>query len=722
MRTDPQTRPSPWQVFRNCAGNSPATENIWNRPPFSDLSPALAGAGLPAEAIARALRAERDPEILYASLYRLASDLEDRMAVAASAQIFSFLSGSDAAELGVPERVRAAARGRVQAQSGSGGAGGRIEFFGKRFAAEAVTPAGLISFAGTAFAGRALQGYLLRRLGGSVASWWTRGWAAHGLAAGSALAFEIPTYALAARGLDSLAGKPHGQDIWAEMAVAALFLGAIKLSRLATREPWRELAPPQKFPRIGEAIPAPSVKKLTVNATPLGSDAAVPLKTKTLWEPPRDLVASVPTYLLSAPPRTGFSPVLLELQLAAAAGRLPVRPPAVLAAPREAGGAQPPPHPGFRQEAADWARQHQFGETEAALVEALLEKIRRQMWGVLNFHSGSRLAHRLVAGKPIALRLTPEGEGLSDYSLELLDSRHSQQNLTDSVQLAFDPVLGSLAPMEFLGQVSFEIQAKEGGIDVTHGFIPFYRKLQLSSPALSVKHLLPHVPPALRNMASADPTIFGPGPAFTAPQPAAPAAEVRIQEKEATVQPTLLVKYRPLVFEGTRVEVDRYADYQIANDEGRQRLHRLTQHILAELHEREARIELPENRSLRKSPAIHVIVGLNKAEPEKTKIEVLTMEEAFDRQVNQEIGENEVILFLLRNPNWGGAFHYSHLELHRVRPVEMGNSSTGAELDFENYLGLKNTFHMRWDIMNLHPKDLAEWDEWMIEKGYFPKK
>ncbi len=464
-----------------------------------------------------------------------------------------------------------------------------------------------------------------------------------------------------------------------------------------------------------------------LNARSLGNDQAPIHQDSAPLKPDENLIASVPWYLLASQKilAPSAAPLFLHLDGSASPGSVPSPGLYSASAPvgSGSGGASPSSDPppnsrGFTEEARAWVEEQGFGEAELKLVEGLMDKIYRQMWSILNFHSGSGLAHRLATGKLITVRIIPQDQSLNNYSLELLDSPKALQTEFNMVQWTFDPANGSLTPQDFLGHLPFEINAAEKNIDVRRFFVPFYRRIDLTLPGLNASNLEVALPQEIQKLAAQDPTIHK-APTFLKKAPEAPLASPDSPAPESQESPPLLVSYRPLIFEGSRIEVDRYAEYQELPETGRKRLQRLVQHVLAALHARESQIDLPENQVLKFSPGVHIIIGPNPDAPEKKQVEVLTMKEAFARQRKKPLGKDEVLLVLLRYTEMGGEnYNYPHLEQHFTSPLDPQGFPTGADLEFQKSLGLKGPLHLRLEFLNLRPENLQEWDQWMAKNGY----
>lgn len=172
------------------------------------------------------LAAERDPEIYYQSLNRVAGRMIEGRRPAEAFPILAFVADVAAHEAPTAE---ARAREELKVLSGGGGFGRRVENHGLAFVGESANLPGLIGMAvagGVFFMGR---GLLLSRLLGSAGGALTRGLGAQALAAAGAFALEAPAFALTANAARRLFGGPSESLGGKDLASAYLNLGLVKL-------------------------------------------------------------------------------------------------------------------------------------------------------------------------------------------------------------------------------------------------------------------------------------------------------------------------------------------------------------------------------------------------------------------------------------------------------------------------------------------------------------
>lgn len=560
----------------------------------------------------------------------------------------------------------------------------------------------------------------------------------------------------------SKAGFGQVDAVRRELALELLRLGQVEEARdlgLRIHKPlwrfdlmaqiYRHLPPAAGTPPAAPSGPPASGKKPsggsgplafapTVNAFGLGSDlsTAAPVD---LWTVDPALEKTVPWFLLdqAAKPSGGFAPVSLSLELGgnpeipanSASAPLQFSSPKT---PPESRRSPTPPHSdrapenlvGFVVEAANWVKRNGFGPLEEQLIQTFLLRVYEEMWHVLNFQASSKLAHRIAAGDPILIRLIPNSPALHDYTLRLWDNPHEPQGKYNLVQLRLNPKTGELSPLEHAPHAAWELRAKESGADVSKLFIPFYRKLALTSPGLKSDYLFERLNPLLQNIVTQEPTVKKGqvAPAEVKRSSQMPVEESKLPEA-APSTPTLLVYYRPLIFKGVEQQVTRYADIYNLNDDGRRRLQRLTQLIVAALHERELEIDKPENAKLRNSPYLQVFVGPDEQGRPERRVELITHQEAADREPK----EDEIILTLMRYPRaLGDEEDYSYL-LHNYLRTDPAGNPMGPDLEFQNRIGLelvdgdgtRQTMHLPLGpYLHLNPGSLDPWNQWMVASGY----
>jgi len=453
-----------------------------------------------------------------------------------------------------------------------------------------------------------------------------------------------------------------------------------------------------------------SAAAIPVNARSLGNDTRAALP-KPLGEPTRELVDAVPWHFFATKRSKDPEPQYLHLALpdASLTPTTPSTIPVIQFAsdpssPKGKPISDPPPAiTDFKAESQDWVKRVGLDHAQVKLVENFLDSVYRYVWWVLNYQSGTRLAHRLASGKAVTLRIIPQNQGLRDYALEMLDSDDVPQEKYNMVQLRFQPDTGKLSPMPYAEHDEYEQSAIAMGVDIRNFFIPVYRRIDLTSPALRASKLIQHLPEPVQHMLVDDPTIQRPVEAAKRPHQKNP--------------DSLIVNYRPLIFEATKREVEEYAQSQKMPDEGKRRLHKLTQHILAVLFERESKLTEPENVALKVSNGIYAVVRMDANVPGQMNIEVMTAKQLAKNQ--KSIKNDAVVLFVLRYTPMGGEDEdYSHLE-HHYRGTNQ--TPTPADLAFQKYLGLNERLHMLWEVMDIRPNEmtLKKWDAWMVEHGYF---
>lgn len=196
------------------------------------LSERLLGQGVWDEAARLELESlgfEKDPEIFFASLLRLAAREEKADHEGTAAILYSSFPQS-----GLSADILDRARSRHQALLGHGPAGARVEVLARRFFREALDPAGLLAMAGGQAVFSVARGAILARLFTASESAFTRGVLSRGLATSGAFALEAPAFVAFGRGARLAMGQSiSAAPLDAELASSFLSLGILKISGIA---------------------------------------------------------------------------------------------------------------------------------------------------------------------------------------------------------------------------------------------------------------------------------------------------------------------------------------------------------------------------------------------------------------------------------------------------------------------------------------------------------
>ncbi len=712
---------------------------------------------------------EKNPESFFHSLLTFGSALQNAGKLEPASLIFSSLAQADS-QLPIGEALRRKSQERLDAQTGVGKGGARLEFLASRFVADCTSPAMLLGMTGAGILGRlSYSGILSRLVVRPATELFSRGLAAHALAGTGSLLLEAPAFTLMVKGVNQWTGQPSpwtAEALGPELAASLVFLGSMKLSHALGKAASKNLSNPLTRHLLPQATTLGGILSAHHLETALGLKSQ--MQNETLWV---DALAMLVNFQVSgnlsrrltgrgfnawvseleyrASDRTPGSTLGSELLSPAAAGvhsaepsllismmskkpdepggRLSLKPPAeVSIRPSDPESVRqvhsdraPEISERFEQDIARWAGNIPRAPEDLAHLKALLSRIYEEMWRVLNFESGTRLAHRIASGETITVRIIGENTDLKRYKLQLLDQPKASPTHFNQVHWSFNPASGSLNPLETAAHAIFELQAQQKSIDVSRFFISFYRHLQIQSDALQSSTLVAHLPEATRAMVLQDPTLVKPLPTVEA----AKSKQLALSPREPEIHgPTMLVQYRPLIFEGSREQVDQYADVHQLHPDGRRRLQRLIQLMLATLHERESHLDRPENKALAHTPYVHVIVGPTPAGPER-RVEILTHRESFLRK----LAPDEVMLSLVRYPQGFGELHdYAFLQ-HEYRQTNPAGDPIGADRKFQERLGLPlvaengelQSLHLRLDYLHLRQENMEAWNQWMLDNGYW---
>ncbi|HEX5035366.1 MAG TPA: hypothetical protein VFW62_12880, partial [bacterium] len=177
----------------------------------------------------RGLARESDAELYQEGLLRFAGRQEQLNREAVAGAIYNaMLEGGE----GIDSSALARARDRLAALNGGGRGGARAEYLLRHASSELLDPSMIAGMGAASAVFRLTRIAALTRLGAGGPGFFTRGWAARGLASAAGFALEAPTFTLAHR--LGRAGLGHSQD-WSvpaltrDFASSYLVLGAMKL-------------------------------------------------------------------------------------------------------------------------------------------------------------------------------------------------------------------------------------------------------------------------------------------------------------------------------------------------------------------------------------------------------------------------------------------------------------------------------------------------------------
>jgi len=177
------------------------------------------------------LRAETDPILFGQGLLKLARCLQAKGQLEPALHLYQVLS-----EFSQDPQIQTEARTGLGALQGSGGFGARFEYHLSRFSKDASDPRMILPMlAGSMVYGLARTATLGRLAASAEASVWTRGLGARFASGMAGYAAEVPTFALAGRGVRWAAGDDPSREagLGHDLAASAVTLGALKLSGFA---------------------------------------------------------------------------------------------------------------------------------------------------------------------------------------------------------------------------------------------------------------------------------------------------------------------------------------------------------------------------------------------------------------------------------------------------------------------------------------------------------
>ncbi|MFO1463654.1 MAG: hypothetical protein U1F66_07725 [bacterium] len=175
------------------------------------------------------LSLERDPQLFWAGAQQLALRLKQQDQLHSAGALFSLIAGGGEA---VPAEARLKAQQELDAMTGKGSTGRRLEFLGQQFAKQA-TDAKVIApmILGSAVFQLTRTAALSRLAATTEASWLTRGFGARFTAGLAGFAAEVPTFSLGSRLLTSATEGGvawDAQSVGKDLLGATLSLGALK--------------------------------------------------------------------------------------------------------------------------------------------------------------------------------------------------------------------------------------------------------------------------------------------------------------------------------------------------------------------------------------------------------------------------------------------------------------------------------------------------------------
>ena len=200
------------------------------------------------------LAAERDAAVLGESLISLGIRLENAERLEAAAGIFAVVVGA------VRERpLQERARTRLDAILGRGAVLPRLEFLGRRLAAQASDPAMIAGMAGAGLAFRMTRLAALSRLSAG-SGFFSRPLVARGLANAAGFGVESVAFTGSVRAANAALGRRQdwsARALWHEYAAGTLTLGALKLTGALARLGVSRIGPnPHPFGRFTQmALP-----------------------------------------------------------------------------------------------------------------------------------------------------------------------------------------------------------------------------------------------------------------------------------------------------------------------------------------------------------------------------------------------------------------------------------------------------------------------------------
>jgi len=178
------------------------------------------------------LAAERDARALGEGLISLGIHLENAERLDVAAGIFAVVAGV-LREGPLQERARA----RLDAILGRGAVLPRMEFLGRRLAAQASDPAMIAGMAGAGLAFRMTRLAALSRLSAG-SGFFSRPWVARGLANAAGFGVESVAFTGSVRAANAALGRTQdwsARALWQEYAAGTLTLGALKLTGALAR-------------------------------------------------------------------------------------------------------------------------------------------------------------------------------------------------------------------------------------------------------------------------------------------------------------------------------------------------------------------------------------------------------------------------------------------------------------------------------------------------------
>ncbi|MCC6274160.1 MAG: hypothetical protein IT572_11920, partial [Deltaproteobacteria bacterium] len=178
------------------------------------------------------LAAERDARVLGEGLISLGIRLENAERLDAAAGVFAVVAG--ALREGP---LQGRARARLDAILGRGAVLPRMEFLGRRLAAQASDPAMIAGMAGAGLAFRMTRLAALSRLSAG-SGFLSRPWVARGLANVAGFGVESVAFTGSVRAANAALGRTQdwsARALWQEYAAGTLTLGALKLTGALAR-------------------------------------------------------------------------------------------------------------------------------------------------------------------------------------------------------------------------------------------------------------------------------------------------------------------------------------------------------------------------------------------------------------------------------------------------------------------------------------------------------
>ncbi|HEX5036758.1 MAG TPA: hypothetical protein VFX30_06335 [bacterium] len=433
---------------------------------------------------------------------------------------------------------------------------------------------------------------------------------------------------------------------------------------------------------------------VAVNAISLGTDRATAAP-RSLWEPDATLMAQAS---------------------ASFAMRLPL-------APKEAFlAASPDDQAILRKDSYDWTVENRRPLAEGAFVKVLASRIRAELQKILASEDVPPAARRIALRQIVYVRIVPGDGSLENYGVEIFPSPPPDLNYRQ-VQWSLDPSTGALRPLDLMSHAVFLLRAEAAGTAASEesrlAFIPFYRSIRFASRALRAESLLEELPERQRRRlleASTPAPVASRGPGLMTRlrglfENVAAEQHTRVMETKS-----VLVRYIAKARAGVEREME---DYFSANtsltEDGRRFVRRLTNEVVSELYRREA-----ADASYSRWACLWVWLRRNEGE-DYGRLEMV----APDKMLGHGPRENDLLFMLIRddeamNTDLCGLVHVynrSHMVGNAQRPL-------GADLAFEAFLGLgpADKFVLRLDHLHRSPRNLAEWDRWMVENRHWRKR